>query len=59
MPIDGFTVGVSNPKVIVFFSAILPQFIDRQSGQVPLPIVVLGAIFAGVALSSDSARAPR
>lgn len=55
--IDGFTVGVTNPKVVVFFAAILPQFIDRQSGHVPLQIVVLGAVFAGVALLSDSAWA--
>jgi threonine/homoserine/homoserine lactone efflux protein len=52
--IDGFTVGVTNPKVIVFFAAMLPQFVDRQSGHLPIQIIMLGAIFAGIALISDS-----
>jgi threonine/homoserine/homoserine lactone efflux protein len=51
---DGFLVGLTNPKVIVFFAATLPQFVDRQTGQVPAQIILLGAIFAGVALISDS-----
>ncbi|MGA8463914.1 MAG: LysE family translocator [Trebonia sp.] len=52
--IDGFTVGVTNPKVIVFFAAMLPQFVDRQADNVPVQIIALGAIFAGIALISDS-----
>jgi threonine/homoserine/homoserine lactone efflux protein len=54
MMLDGFTVGATNPKVIVFFAAMLPQFVDRQAGHVPVQIVALGAIFAGIALISDS-----
>ena len=51
---DGLTVGVGNPKVIVFFAAMLPQFVDRRAGDVPVQLLLLGAVFAGIALVSDS-----
>ena len=51
---DGFVVGLGNPKVIVFFAAVLPQFVDRAAGHVTLQLLVLGALFAGIALISDS-----
>jgi threonine/homoserine/homoserine lactone efflux protein len=52
--LDGFTVGVTNPKAIVFYAAILPQFVDRQAGHVPVQLVTLGAVMAVIALLSDS-----
>lgn len=51
---DGFVVGIGNPKAIVFFAAVLPQFVDRAAGQVAQQMLLLGAIFAGIALLSDS-----
>jgi threonine/homoserine/homoserine lactone efflux protein len=55
--LDGFTVGVTNPKAIVFFAAILPQFVDRTAGNVPAQLILLGLILAGIALISDSTYA--
>jgi threonine/homoserine/homoserine lactone efflux protein len=52
---QGFLVGVSNPKTLIFFAAILPQFIARSRGDVPVQMLVLGAIFALIATISDGA----
>jgi threonine/homoserine/homoserine lactone efflux protein len=52
--LEGATVGVTNPKTVVFLAAILPQFVNRTAGHVPLQILVLGAVFAAVAVVSDT-----
>jgi threonine/homoserine/homoserine lactone efflux protein len=54
---EGFIVGATNPKSIVFFVAVLPQFVDYQAGAIPLQLGTLGALFLGIALLSDSAWA--
>ncbi|MFF7334481.1 LysE family translocator [Streptomyces sp. NPDC090306] len=51
---EGFTVGVTNPKTIVFFAAVLPQFVNRESGHVAAQMLVLGLVFNLIALASDS-----
>ncbi|ALX66324.1 LysE family translocator [Microbacterium sp. XT11] len=51
---EGFVVGVSNPKSIAFFLAILPQFVELQAGAVPLQLLVLGAIVVGIGVTCDA-----
>lgn len=51
---DGFAVGIANPKTIVFFAAVLPQFVDRDQGGVTVQILLLGLVFDAIALVSDS-----
>ena len=50
---DGFWVGALNPKGLVFYAAVLPQFIDRERGQVTGQLILLGAIFSILAFFSD------
>jgi hypothetical protein len=50
---EGFWVGALNPKGIVFFAAILPQFVDREAGKVTSQLILMGAIFAIFAFFSD------
>lgn len=51
---DGFLVGATNPKSVVFLTAVLPQFVNRSAGHIPLQLLVLGAVFIAVALVGDS-----
>ena len=51
---EGFVVGVTNPKTIAFFVAVLPQFVDLESGSVPLQMIELGLVFFAIALVSDA-----
>ncbi len=50
---QGLLVGLTNPKAAVFFGAVLPQFVDRASGHVPLQMFVFTTIFTVIALVSD------
>ena len=50
---DGFWVGALNPKGLVFYAAVLPQFVDREKGSVALQLILLGAIFSILAFFSD------
>ena len=50
---DGFWVGALNPKGVVFFAAVLPQFIDRERGSITVQLIFLGAVFSVLAFVSD------
>ncbi|WP_353945543.1 LysE family translocator [Streptomyces sp. HUAS MG91] len=51
---DGILVGVTNPKGIVFFAAVLPQFVNHDAGHVPLQMLLLGLIPIGIGLVTDT-----
>lgn len=51
---EGFVVGVTNPKLIIFFTAVLPQFVEPSAGPVPVQLLVFGALFVLIALVMDS-----
>ena len=51
---EGFIVGATNPKSLIFFVAVLPQFVDYSAGAIPWQLATLGALFLVIALASDS-----
>ena len=50
----GIVVNVLNPKTALFFLAFLPQFVDPHRGGVWSQVLVLGLLFVGLGLISDS-----
>ncbi|KAF3998935.1 LysE family translocator [Glaciimonas immobilis] len=42
--LNGFLVGASNPKALIFFTALFPQFLDPQAPQIP-QFLILGITF--------------
>ena len=51
---EGFIVGVTNPKTIAFFVAVLPQFVSFSAGSIPMQLFELGVVFIVLALICDS-----
>ena len=51
---QGFAVNILNPKTALFFLAFLPQFVDPAKGNVIAQNLLLGAIFVGMAIVTDS-----
>jgi threonine/homoserine/homoserine lactone efflux protein len=54
--LQGLLVLLSNPKVMVFFGALLPQFIDMDQARFP-QIVLLGVTFMATVAVSDASYA--
>ncbi|PVE11019.1 LysE family translocator [Streptomyces scopuliridis] len=51
---DGFVVGITNPKGVVFFAAVLPQFVDHSAGRLPVQMLLLGLVPIGIGLVTDT-----
>jgi threonine/homoserine/homoserine lactone efflux protein len=52
--VRGAVVNLLNPKTALFFLAFLPQFVDADRGGVWSQALVLGLVFVGLGLVSDS-----
>jgi threonine/homoserine/homoserine lactone efflux protein len=52
--LDGFVVGLANPKAIVFLAAVLPQFVDAGGAPPGVQMALLGLVFVVLALVCDA-----
>jgi threonine/homoserine/homoserine lactone efflux protein len=51
---DGFVVGATNPKALILFGAVLPQFVNRTAGDVAVQMLVLSLVSIVIGLASDT-----
>jgi threonine/homoserine/homoserine lactone efflux protein len=51
---QGFAVNILNPKTALFFFAFLPQFVNPERGSATSQTLLLGTIFVGLAILTDS-----
>jgi len=51
---EGFVVGVTNPKAVILFAAVLPQFVNRAAGHIPVQMLLLSVISIVIGLTSDT-----
>lgn len=51
--VESIGVGITNPKTIVFFVATLPAFVSVGEGSVVVQMLILGAVFLVIGITSD------
>lgn len=51
---QGFIVGITNPKTIVFFVAVLPQFVNFSAGNIPVQMMLLGLLAVTIGFLCDA-----
>jgi threonine/homoserine/homoserine lactone efflux protein len=54
---ESIVVGITNAKTLVFFIAALPSFVDPAGGNPSAQMLVLGALFLIIGVTSDSVYA--
>ncbi|WP_275467084.1 LysE family translocator [Streptomyces noursei] len=52
--LDGILVGATNPKGMVFFAAMLPQFVNHAAGHLPVQMMTLGLVPVVIGLITDT-----